>query len=131
MCTEFDKRTSLGVSQTFRSTIQSEGLLSRDIAKDVCAQMSRELVSVVPQLNDYLCPVCFAVAYRPVRLECQHVFCIRCVVKIQRRQEKHCPLCRADVVMNASAGKHDRFFPHVGLMLIEIQKIWIMLWRNT
>lgn len=67
--------------------------------------MSQELVSVVPQLNDYLCPVCFSVAYRPVRLDCQHVFCIRCVVKIQRRQEKHCPLCRADVVMNASAGK--------------------------
>lgn len=75
------------------------------MAKDVCAQMSQELVSVVPQLNDYLCPVCFSVAYRPVRLDCQHVFCIRCVVKIQRRQEKHCPLCRADVVMNASAGK--------------------------
>lgn len=85
--------------------IQSEGLLSRDIAKDVCAQMSQELVSVVPQLNDYLCPVCFSVAYRPVRLDCQHVFCIRCVVKIQRRQEKNCPLCRADVVMDASAGK--------------------------
>jgi E3 ubiquitin-protein ligase BAH len=101
---EFDKRTSLGVSQTFRSAIQSEGLLSRDIAKDVCAQMSQELVTVVPQLNDYLCPVCFSVAYRPVRLGCQHVFCIRCVVKIQRSNERHCPLCRADVVMNASAG---------------------------
>ncbi|KAM4058001.1 SPX domain-containing protein [Hirsutella rhossiliensis] len=48
---KFDKRTSLGVSQTFPVAIQSEGLLSRDIAKDVCAQMSQELVSVVPQLN--------------------------------------------------------------------------------
>ncbi|POR36879.1 Putative RING finger protein C6B12.07c [Tolypocladium paradoxum] len=104
---EFDKRTSLGVSQTFPTVVQSEGLLSRDLAKDVCAQMSQELVSVVPQLNDYLCPVCFSVAYRPVRLDCQHVFCIRCVVKIQRRQEKHCPLCRADVVMNASADNLD------------------------
>ncbi|KHO01116.1 RING-14 protein [Metarhizium album ARSEF 1941] len=66
---KFDKRTSLGVSQTFRSAIQSEGFLSRDIAKDICAQMSQELVTVVPQLNDYLCPVCFSVAYRPVRLD--------------------------------------------------------------
>jgi E3 ubiquitin-protein ligase BAH len=106
---EFDKRTSLGVSQTFRSAIQSEGLLSRDIAKDICAQMSQELVTVVPQLNDYLCPVCFSVAYRPVRLDCQHVFCIRCVVKIQRKNERHCPLCRADVVMTASAGKNTLF----------------------
>ncbi|EQK98865.1 RING-14 protein [Ophiocordyceps sinensis CO18] len=104
---KFDKRTSLGVSQTFPVAIQSEGLLSRDIAKDICAQMSQELVSIVPQLSDYLCPVCFSVAYRPVRLDCQHVFCIRCVVKIQRRQERRCPLCRADVVMSASADNLD------------------------
>ncbi|KAK9441254.1 uncharacterized protein G6M90_00g042470 [Metarhizium brunneum] len=105
---KFDKRTSLGVSQTFRSAIQSESFLSRDMAKDICAQMSQQLVTVVPQLNDYLCPVCFSVAYRPVRLDCGHVFCIRCVVKIQRRNERHCPLCRADVVMNASADNLDR-----------------------
>ncbi|KAG5913606.1 hypothetical protein E4U60_005918 [Claviceps pazoutovae] len=105
---KFDKRTSLGVSKTFHSTIQSEGLLSRDIAKDVCAKMSQELVTVVPQLNDYLCPVCFSVAYRPVRLHCSHVFCIRCIVKIQRRNEKYCPLCRADVMMSASADNLDR-----------------------
>ncbi|UNI17324.1 RING-type E3 ubiquitin transferase [Purpureocillium takamizusanense] len=104
---KFDKRTSLGVSQTFPNAIQAEGVLASDIAKDVCAQMSLELVSVVPQLNDFLCPVCFSVAYRPVRLDCQHVFCIRCIVKIQRRQERHCPLCRADVVMNASADNLD------------------------
>ncbi|KAG6001365.1 hypothetical protein E4U21_004415 [Claviceps maximensis] len=105
---KFDKRTSLGVSKTFHSTIQSEGFLSRDVAKDVCAQMSQQLVTVVPQLNDYLCPVCFCVAYRPVRLHCRHVFCIRCIVKIQRRNEKYCPLCRADVVMSASADNLDR-----------------------
>lgn len=78
--------------------------MTGDVGRDVCAQLSKELVPVVPQLNDYLCPVCFAVAYRPVRLDCQHVFCIRCIIKIQRRQEKHCPLCRADVVMKASLG---------------------------
>lgn len=69
--------------------------------------MSRELVSIVPQINDYLCPVCFSVAYMPVRLDCQHVFCIRCIIKIQRRKEKHCPLCRADVVMTASGDNLD------------------------
>lgn len=72
--------------------------------------MSQELVSVVPQLNDYLCPVCFSLAYLPIRLDCQHVFCIRCVVKIQRRREKHCPLCRADVVMKASTGTLRHYF---------------------
>lgn len=75
------------------------------MAKDVCAQLSQELVSVVPQVNDYLCPVCFAVAYRPVRLDCQHIFCMRCVINMQRHQDRYCPLCRADVVLNASAGE--------------------------
>lgn len=102
---EFDKRTSLGVSRTFRSAMHSDKLLAGNIAKDVCANMSKQLVSVVPQVNDYLCPVCFTVAYRPVRLDCKHVFCIRCIIKIQRQGERYCPLCRADVVMTASAGK--------------------------
>ncbi|KAJ4164107.1 hypothetical protein LMH87_005793 [Akanthomyces muscarius] len=104
---KFDKRTSLGVSKSFPKFILSEGLLAGGIAKDVCASMSQELVSVVPQINDYLCPVCFSVAYRPVRLDCKHVFCIRCIIKIQRRKETHCPLCRADVVMSASADNLD------------------------
>jgi len=97
----------LGISKAFPSAIQSNKLLAGNVAKDVCAQMSQELVSVVPQLNDYLCPVCFSLAYLPIRLDCQHVFCIRCVIKIQRRKEKHCPLCRADVVMKASTENLD------------------------
>jgi E3 ubiquitin-protein ligase BAH len=100
---KFDKRTALGVARKFPIVVHSDKLLAGTIARDVCAQMSQELVSKVPQLNDYLCPVCFSVAYMPVRLDCQHVFCIRCVIKIQRRKEKHCPLCRADVVLKASA----------------------------
>ncbi|RFN46435.1 ring-14 protein [Fusarium flagelliforme] len=100
---KFDKRTALGVARKFPTVVHSDKLLAGTIARDVCAQMSQELVSKVPQLNDYLCPVCFSVAYMPVRLDCQHVFCIRCVIKIQRRKEKHCPLCRADVVLKASA----------------------------
>ena len=101
---EFDKRTSLAVAKTFPDTARSGKLLAGALAKDICAQMSTELVSVVPQVADYLCPVCFSIAYRPIRLSCRHVFCIRCVVKLQRRREKHCPLCRSDTVMTATPG---------------------------
>lgn len=101
---EFDKRTSFGISQAFRGAVQSHRLMAGNVSKDVCAKMSSELVSLVPQISDFLCPICFVVAYRPVRLACQHIFCIRCTVKIQRRNEKHCPLCRADVVMKATSG---------------------------
>ncbi|KAK0387124.1 hypothetical protein NLU13_5437 [Sarocladium strictum] len=104
---KFDKRTALGISKTFPVAVPSEKLLAGSVAKDVCAQMSEQLVKIVPQLNDYLCPVCFSVAYRPVKLDCQHIFCLRCVVKMQRRKENHCPLCRSDVVMTASADNLD------------------------
>ncbi|GKT39923.1 uncharacterized protein ColSpa_00104 [Colletotrichum spaethianum] len=95
------------INQVAIYKILKNRLLAGSVAKDICAQMSTDLVSVVPQISDYLCPICFAIAYRPVRLACQHVFCIRCIVKIQRRNEKHCPLCRADTVMRASADNLD------------------------
>lgn len=34
-----------------------------------------------------------------MRLDCNHIFCSRCLVKMSRRCERFCPLCRADVVM--------------------------------
>lgn len=92
------------MAKTFPDTARSGKLLAGALAKDICAQMSTELVSVVPQVADYLCPVCFSIAYRPIRLSCHHVFCIRCVVKLQRRREKLCPLCRSDTVMTATPG---------------------------
>ncbi|KAH6606296.1 hypothetical protein Trco_005449 [Trichoderma cornu-damae] len=104
---KFDKRTSLGVSRAFPTAISSRRLLSDRIAREVCARIAEELVSIIPQLNDYLCPICYSIAYQPVRLDCQHVFCIRCIIKIQRRQEENCPLCRARVVLNASAENLD------------------------
>ncbi|KAI1135411.1 SPX domain-containing protein [Hypoxylon sp. FL0543] len=104
---EFDKRTSLSVSRAFPVTIRSNHLLAGSVAKDLCAQMSNDLISVVPQLDDYLCPICFAVAYWPIRLECQHIFCSRCLVKMSRKGERFCPLCRADVIMRAGIENFD------------------------
>ncbi|RYO86689.1 hypothetical protein DL762_004612 [Monosporascus cannonballus] len=117
---KFDKRTSLGAAKTFPIVVHSDRLLAGSVAKDICAQMSSELVSVVPQLDDYLCPVCFTVAYWPLRLDCQHVFCSRCLVKMARKGERYCPLCRADVVMEAGLDHFDsdraaflrKYFPH-------------------
>ncbi|EHK43651.1 hypothetical protein TRIATDRAFT_35572 [Trichoderma atroviride IMI 206040] len=104
---KFDKRTALGVSRALPAAINSRRLLSDHVSKAVCARISDELVSIIPQINDYLCPICYSLAYQPVRLDCQHVFCIRCIIKIQRRKEESCPLCRAPVVMNASIDNLD------------------------
>ncbi|KAI0467235.1 RING-14 protein [Xylaria cf. heliscus] len=104
---KFDKRTSLGVSSTFPVVVRSGRSLTSSVAQDVCARMSTELISVVPQLDDYLCPICFAIAYWPVRLHCQHVFCSRCLVKMSRKDERNCPLCRADTIMMAGLENFD------------------------
>ncbi|KAI1419892.1 RING-14 protein [Xylaria sp. FL1777] len=104
---KFDKQTSLGVSSTFLFALRSDRSLAGSVAQDVCARMSTELISVVPQLDDYLCPICFAIAYWPVRLQCQHVFCSRCLVKMSRKGERHCPLCRADTIMLAGLENFD------------------------
>lgn len=102
---EFDKRTSLGAKQTFPSLIESDPIMSETMAKAVCAGVSNEIIKIVPQLDDYLCPVCFGISYRPVRLSCSHVFCIRCMIEMQKSNSKYCPLCRGDVVMTADSSK--------------------------
>lgn len=103
---KFDKRTSLGVSKEFPRAIESTRVMSGSIAKDMCAAISSQIVALVPQIDDYLCPVCFAIAWRAVRLQCNHVYCVRCVIKMQRRHD-HCPLCRADTVEKASEDNMD------------------------
>jgi E3 ubiquitin-protein ligase BAH len=84
--------------------------MSETLAKAVCSEVSKEIVKIVPQLDDYLCPVCFNISYKPVRLTCGHVFCIRCMIRMQRAQNKFCPLCRNDVIMHADSGEWSRFF---------------------
>ena len=55
---EFDKRTSLGVKAAFPKVMYSAQFISESISKDICAQLSREVVSIVPQIVDYTCTVC-------------------------------------------------------------------------
>jgi E3 ubiquitin-protein ligase BAH len=102
--TEFDKRTHLGVGRTFPKIIASDPIMSETMAKAVCAQMSTDLSKIVPQVDDYSCPICSEVQWRPVRMKCQHIFCSNCAVKMQKQRRKFCPLCREDVVLQADEG---------------------------
>ncbi|KAL2194595.1 SPX domain-containing protein [Corynascus similis CBS 632.67] len=99
---KFDKRTSLGVKRTFPKLMYSAHFISEAISKDVCAQLAREVVSLVPQVVDYTCTICLSLCWLPIRLDCTHLFCIRCMIKMQNQNKRHCPLCRADVVQRAN-----------------------------
>ncbi|BGP51244.1 hypothetical protein JCM10450v2_007173 [Rhodotorula kratochvilovae] len=78
------------------------------------------LLPIIPQLEDYECSICGDVAFKPIRLNCGHKFCVRCLVKMQKRGQDSCPQCRKAVVLRANAGNLDgelqkfleRWFPH-------------------
>lgn len=101
---EFDKRTALGAMSTAPQLLSGKPFLAEMVAKAVCFRISEELLPIVPQLNDYLCPVCFSISFKPVRLRCGHVFCIRCLIVMQRARNDLCPLCRGLAVMQADSG---------------------------
>lgn len=101
---KFDKRTHFKTKQLFPELMeQSEkiDILQNSMGKDICSIMANHLLNIVPQVDDYLCPICCSVAYKPIRLDCGHVFCVRCLVKLQRKGDDRCPLCRKNVVLKA------------------------------
>jgi E3 ubiquitin-protein ligase BAH len=115
---KFDKRTALGATKAYKDHAHS-GLFAKSVATDMCAAMSQQVVTIVPQLDDHSCPVCYTIAWRPIRLECCNtVFCIRCMIELQKSASK-CPMCRSTSVITADSGSIDqqqanyliRYFP--------------------
>ncbi|PBP19686.1 hypothetical protein BUE80_DR009485 [Diplocarpon rosae] len=102
---KFDKRTNFGAGRKFPELIMSESIIPESIARAVCQQVTQDLVKIVPQLEDYACPICSDICWRPVRFDCQHLLCIRCTIILQRQRRKAlCPLCRDDVIIKADVG---------------------------
>lgn len=49
------------------------------------------------------------ITWRPIRLECNHVFCVRCLIKAHRKRLYDCPLCRLEMAVgNADANNLDK-----------------------
>lgn len=62
----------------------------------LASMLTKALLPVLPSVDDYSCLICTGLAYQPVRLKCKHLFCIRCLVKLQKQGDNHCPLCRSE-----------------------------------
>ncbi|KIJ14853.1 hypothetical protein PAXINDRAFT_169528 [Paxillus involutus ATCC 200175] len=65
------------------------------------------LLPVVPHIDDYSCLICTSIAFKPIRLGCGHLFCVRCLVKLQKRAKPDCPMCRAPTVLKADRNNVD------------------------
>ncbi|XP_020387011.1 E3 ubiquitin-protein ligase RNF138-like [Rhincodon typus] len=46
------------------------------------------------EAEDFECPICMQVLHKPIRTQCQHVFCQECHVQNFNMNNGKCPLCR-------------------------------------
>lgn len=107
---KFDKQTNLHAMSPVKKTdlmrnfnTDPTAVVSpHDLARSTAFTISQNLLSLIPQLNDYLCPICCYITYKPIRLRCNHVFCIRCMIRMQKDDKDECPLCREKVVLEAT-----------------------------
>lgn len=81
-------------------------LLSQSLPHILLSLLSTTLLPILPSIDDYSCAICTGVAWRPIRLDCTHLFCIRCLVKLQKKNKVDCPLCRAKGVVGSADGRN-------------------------
>lgn len=94
---KFDKQTSLNVSSRFPDLILKDHVFihGSSLTQNICFLIQSKLLQLIPQIEDYTCPICMSVAFKPIRLVCSHIFCVRCMVKMKQRHQTDCPLCRS------------------------------------
>ncbi|WWC93231.1 hypothetical protein V866_000064 [Kwoniella sp. B9012] len=126
-----DKRTALTALEGFPSFVQStlstrvddNGNVSTwtfyntSLPHILLASLTNTLLPILPSLDDYACLICTSIAFKPIRLGCGHLFCVRCLVKMQRAGKEECPLCRSKVVLLADKGSLD-------LTVMNFMKSW-------
>ncbi|CAO3640113.1 unnamed protein product [Cunninghamella echinulata] len=104
-----DKRSGLSAMAEFPSFVtKTNKSFFEEITLNLYRLIEKNIISIVPQPDDYYCPVCYGIAWRPIRLECSHVFCVRCLIKAHRKRLYDCPICREEnAVLNADANNLD------------------------
>jgi E3 ubiquitin-protein ligase BAH len=93
--------SSLITTTATTGVAQYHPFVSSSLAKSICYVISERLIPVTPQIDDFLCPICTSITYKPIRLDCNHIFCVRCLVLLQRAGEDRCPICRQNVILDA------------------------------
>ncbi|KAF4605704.1 hypothetical protein EYR40_004493 [Pleurotus pulmonarius] len=77
------------------------------LAQILVQAINETLLPVIPHIDDYSCLICTSIAFKPIRLSCGHLFCVRCLVKMQKRGNGDCPMCRAPSVLVADRSNVD------------------------
>jgi len=91
-----------------KSGKDTAGGFANSIARDMYAEIASKVLAIVPQLDDWTCPVCLSMAWRPVNLGCcRSVYCITCIIKLQDEGMTRCPCCNTETVMAADGRNLD------------------------
>ncbi|KAJ6550011.1 hypothetical protein B0H19DRAFT_1160248 [Mycena capillaripes] len=105
------KRTALSVPDSSTADGRMAPILlsatDTSLARMLVQELGTTLLPVIPSLDDYSCLICTALAFKPIRLSCGHLFCVRCLVKMQKRGSAQCPMCRAPCVLTADKSNVD------------------------
>lgn len=104
---KFDKRTALTAKKAFPDFMATDPFFTNGLAQAMYYAVASNVMAVVPQLDDFECPVCTSITIKPVRLSCSHVFCVRCLIRLQLAKENHCPICRRENVLQADSTNID------------------------
>ncbi|KAJ7698869.1 SPX domain-containing protein [Mycena metata] len=102
------KRTALPATDSSNTT--SLALLpasDTSLPRILVQELGTTLLPIIPSLDDYACLICTSIAFKPIRLSCGHLFCVRCLVKMQKRGNAACPMCRAPCVLLADRSNVD------------------------
>ncbi|KAJ7139076.1 SPX domain-containing protein [Mycena epipterygia] len=102
------KRTALPAADSHNTTPLA--LLppsNTSLPRILVQELGITLLPIIPSLDDYACLICTSIAFKPIRLSCGHLFCVRCLVKMQKRGSADCPMCRAPCVLLADRSNVD------------------------
>ncbi|KXS09016.1 hypothetical protein M427DRAFT_39680 [Gonapodya prolifera JEL478] len=114
-----DKRTNLHASDPFHSLLSTHPFFTTTPFRRLVSAIADNLVTVIPQPDDYSCPVCSEILWRPVKLRCGHSFCHTCVIKSEvTGGRRDCPICRAPDAL------HDAGLQNIDQAQVEVMKKW-------
>ncbi|RKP27848.1 hypothetical protein SYNPS1DRAFT_6196, partial [Syncephalis pseudoplumigaleata] len=89
-----DKRTRLSARSYYPIFMSNDPFFTLNLSQSMALAICDRFTAIVPQLDDYLCPICYGLCWKPIRLVCRHIFCLRCLIKAQRTDMQDCPVCR-------------------------------------
>ncbi|KAF8218275.1 SPX domain-containing protein [Mycena galopus ATCC 62051] len=101
------KRTSLPSTDSSNTNPLDLLPANTSLPRILVQELGTTLLPIIPSLEDYTCLICTSIAFKPIRLSCGHLFCVRCLVKMQKRGSAQCPMCRAPCVLIADRSNVD------------------------